>query len=79
MDLYEVGKKIALLRKEKNISQQTMAKDLNISRTTISNFENGSSSEIGFKKVLQIIDYVGYEIDLKEKSPFPVFEEVING
>ena len=79
MDFYELGKELALLRKSKNISQQTISKDLNISRATISNFESGTSSDIGLKKVLQIVDYLGYEINLKEKSPFPIFEDVING
>ncbi|MCG3675275.1 helix-turn-helix domain-containing protein [Aliarcobacter butzleri] len=78
MDFYELGKELATLRKSKNISQQTISKDLNISRATISNFESGTSSDIGLKKVLQIIDYLGYEINLKEKSPFPVFEDVVN-
>ncbi len=75
MDFYELGKELATLRKSKNISQQAISKNLNISRATISNFESGTSSDIGLKKVLQIIDYLGYEINLKEKSPFPVFEE----
>ncbi|WP_419677398.1 helix-turn-helix domain-containing protein [Aliarcobacter lanthieri] len=79
MDFYELGKELVALRKSKNISQQTISKDLNISRATISNFESGTSSDIGLKKVLQIIDYLGYEINLKEKSPFPVFEDVVNG
>jgi transcriptional regulator with XRE-family HTH domain len=79
MDFYELGKELATLRKSKNISQQTISKDLNISRATISNFESGTSSDIGLKKVLQIVDYLGYEINLKEKSPFPIFEDVING
>ena len=79
MDFYELGKELALLRKNKNISQQTISKDLNISRATISNFESGASSDIGLKKVLQIIDYLWYKINLKEKSPFPIFEDVING
>lgn len=79
MDFYELGKELASLRKSKNISQQTISKDLNISRATISNFESGTNSDIGLKKVLQIIDYLGYEINLKEKSPFPVFEDVVNG
>ena len=79
MDFYELGKELALLRKSKNISQQTISKDLNISRATISNFESGASSDIGLKKVLQIADYLGYEISLKEKSPFPIFEDIING
>ena len=79
MDFYGLGKELATLRKSKNISQQAISKDLNISRATISNFESGTSSDIGLKKVLQIIDYLGYEINLKEKSPFPVFEDVVNG
>lgn len=58
MDFYELGKELALLRKSKNISQQTISKDLSISRATISNFESGASSDIGLKKVLQIIDYL---------------------
>ncbi len=28
---------------------------------------------------LQIVDYLGLEVSLKEKSPFPVFEDIING
>lgn len=79
MDFYELGKKLALLRKDKKISTQTMANDLNISRATISNFENGSNNDIGLKKVLQIVDYLGFEINLKEKTPFPVFEDIVNG
>ncbi len=61
MDFYELGKELALLRKSKNISQQTISKDLNISRATISNFESGASSDMGLKKVLQIVDYLGYK------------------
>ncbi len=79
MNFYELGKELATLRKSKKISQQTIADDLHISRATISNFESGSNNDIGLKKALQIIDYLGYEINIKEKSPFPSFEDVING
>jgi len=79
MDYKEFGEKIATLRKEKKISQQTLATDLGISRATISSFENGNSVDIGLRKVIQIIDYLGYKFDLKEKSMFPVFEDLVNG
>lgn len=79
MNFYELGKELATLRKNKKISQQTIADDLNISRATISNFESGSNNDIGLKKALQLIDYLGYELNIKEKSPFPSFEDVING
>ncbi|MEA1956048.1 MAG: helix-turn-helix transcriptional regulator [Campylobacterota bacterium] len=69
MDFEAFEKELATLRKEKKISQKQLSTDLNISRVTISSFENGGSVDIGFKKVLQIVDYLGLEMQLKEKSP----------
>ncbi|WP_373000940.1 helix-turn-helix transcriptional regulator [Sulfurimonas sp.] len=76
MDFKEFGEYLSLLRKQNNISQEQMAKDLRISRATISSFENGRASDVGFKKVLQIVEYLGFELNVKEKSPFPTFEEL---
>ena len=76
MDFKEFGESIALMRKDKKISQGQMAKDLNISRATISSLENAKTVDIGIKKILQIIDYLGYELVFKEKSAFPTFEEL---
>lgn len=78
MDFNELGKEIASLRKMKKISQKELSEDLHISRATISSFENGNSVDIGLKKVLQIIDYLGFEFVLKEKMQFPVFEDILN-
>jgi len=76
MDFAEFGKEIALLRKQQNISQSELAGNLGISRATISSFENGRGVDIGLRKVLQIVDYLGYKIELKENSKFPSFEEL---
>ena len=76
MDFKEFGKNIAKLRKEQNISQTILCKDIGISRATLSSLENGRGVDIGFKKILDIVDYLGYEINLKTKSPFPSFEEL---
>jgi len=78
MDYQEFGKKLAFLRKEQKISQEQLSKDLGISRATISAFENGRSPDVGLKKILQIIDSLGYELTLKEKAPFPTFEELLD-
>lgn len=78
MDFKEFGKSISQLRKSKKISQTQIAKDLAISRATISSLENGSSVDVGLKKVLRILDYLDFEINIKEKSRFPVFEELLN-
>ncbi|MBE0492614.1 MAG: helix-turn-helix transcriptional regulator [Sulfurospirillum sp.] len=79
MDFSELGKEIAMLRKQKKVSQQSLCEDIAISRGTLSNLENGGNIDIGLKKVLQIVDYLGCEVCIKEKSPFPVFEDIING
>jgi transcriptional regulator with XRE-family HTH domain len=79
MEFKELGHEIATLRKQKKVTQQQLSNDLNISRATISGFENGSSSDIGLKKLIQLADYLGYELIIKEKSPFPIFEELVNG
>lgn len=78
MDFQDFTKQISHLRKSKNISQEKMSKDLHISRATISNFETGKSADIGLRKLMQILDYLGYEVQIKEKSPFPVFEDFLN-
>lgn len=79
MDFDTLGQTIAKLRKDQKITQVQLSDDLHLSRATISSFENGSSVDIGLKKVMQIADYLGYEITLKEKSPFPVFEDMVDG
>ena len=76
MDFNEFGIKLSNLRKTQKISQVDLCKDIGISRATLSSFENGRGVEIGFKKVLQIVDYLGYELDIMESSPFPTFEEL---
>jgi len=76
MDLKKFGAHMAQLRKEKKVSQEQLSRDLSISRATISSLENGTSSDVGIKKILHILDYLGYELTCKEKSPFPTFEEL---
>jgi len=79
MDFQTFGKELAQLRKQQKISQEKMAKDLGLSRATISSLENGRGVDIGLRKVLQIVDYLGVELCLREKSPFPTFEELRDG
>ena len=76
MDFKEFGSTLATLRKKQNISQSRLANDIGISRATISSLENGRGVDIGLKKVLKILDYLGYELVFEEKSQFPSFEEL---
>lgn len=76
MDYLELAEAVKNLRKSKKISQQTMSEHLDISRATLSAFENGKPTDIGVRKVILILDYLGYQFKITEKSRFPTFEEL---
>lgn len=76
MNYLEIGQAIKTLRRARRIPQQRMAEHLDISRATLSAFENGRPGDIGIKKVLLMLDYLGHELRIAEKSPFPTFEEL---
>ncbi len=78
MDLKELGLKIKKYRKENFISQSKICDDLKISRATLSSLENGRGVDVGIKKVMQILDYLGYEFCIKQKSLFPTLEDLRN-
>lgn len=79
MEFVELGRKVRLLRREQGVSQQLMAQQLGFSRATLNAFETGRSGDIGLKKVIAMLDYLGYELSLRDKSPFPTFEELRDG
>lgn len=76
MDFQTLGQEIRHLRRQRRISQQLMAEHLAISRTTLNALETGKAGDIGIKKIIKILDYLGMELNLREKSPFPTFEEL---
>ncbi|MDF1879134.1 helix-turn-helix transcriptional regulator [Sulfurimonas sp. SAG-AH-194-C20] len=76
MDFQEIGQAITKLRKEQDISQKQLCEDIGISRATLSSFENGRGVDIGLRKVLCIVDYLGYKFDLNPNTIFPSFEEL---
>lgn len=76
MDIQTLGQQIRNLRRQRHISQQLMAEHLAISRTTLNTLESGKAGDIGVKKIIKILDYLGMELSLREKSPFPTFEEL---
>lgn len=58
--------KIAIIRKEKGISQKEMAKRLGISKGGMNNYETGKR-DIPFSKLEKYVDELGYEIKLMLK------------
>lgn len=78
MDFIELGQTAKALRKQKKVSQQLMAQHLAISRATLSAFENGRPGDIGLRKAIQIFDYLDQQLCLRDKSPFPTLEALLD-
>ena len=76
MDFQTLGHEITAFRQQQGVSQQQMADHLGISRATINALENGRSGDIGIRKVMKILDYLGKELAVRDKSPFPTLEEL---
>jgi len=79
LKLFEIGTKLKELRKEKNITQEELAKIANISRVTLGKLERGHVGSVSIRTLDLILDALGYEIDFKPKDSYgfgiPVFGE----
>ena len=56
-----IGMQIAKLRKEKNITQEELAKNLDVSAQAVSKWENGGAPDL--ELLPRIADYFGVSID----------------
>jgi len=74
--LFEIGKKIRAERKLRKISQEKMAKDLEMSRTTISQIESGTVQEIGVRKLIRMLEYLDLELRLRPAGVPPTLDEL---
>lgn len=70
MILSELGKTIRDLRKQRGLSQESLAEQSGISRATLSKLENGYIANISIVVVNQILSLLDYEINIKPTNPF---------
>ena len=57
-----IGERITVLRKEKDISQAELAKRMNVSRQAVSKWEQGSSSP-DTDRLIQLAEILGTEVE----------------
>ena len=70
MVLSELGSKIRELRKEKSMSQENLAKEVGLSRNTLSKLENGYIANISIVALDKVLNKLGYELEIKHRNPF---------
>lgn len=74
--LFEIGENIRLTRKSRKITQAEMAKALGMSRTTIGQIENGTVQEIGVRKLIRVLEFLGLELKVRPAGRPPTLEEL---
>lgn len=79
MDYKELGRFITQARRDKRCSQQRLADHIGVSRATISALEQGRSGDVGLRKVMKMLDFLGYELITRARTPFPTLEELRDG
>lgn len=74
--LYEIGDRIRTARKARRIPQAKLARELHMSRSTISQIESGTVQEIGVRKLMNILDYLGLEFQIRPAGLPPTLDEL---
>jgi transcriptional regulator with XRE-family HTH domain len=74
--LFEIGEEIRKERKRRKISQEKMAKYLEMSRATISQIESGTVREIGVRKLIRILEYLNLELRVRLAGAPPTLDEL---
>ena len=74
--LLEIGKQIRTARKGRKLTQAGLASALGMSRTTIGQIEKGTVQDIGIRKMIRILEYLGLELSVRPLGKPPTLEEL---
>lgn len=74
--LFKIGQQIRREREKHRMSQAKLAALLGMSRATISQIENGTVREIGFRKLIRILDVFELELVVRPAGAPPTLEEL---
>ena len=74
--LFEVGRQIQRTRKSRKITQAEVGKALGMSRTTVGQIERGTVQDIGVRKLIRLLEYLGLEIRVRPAGRPPTLEEL---
>jgi transcriptional regulator with XRE-family HTH domain len=78
MRLADLGPILREARQAAGLSQQQLAEPLGMSRATVSAIESGRCGEIGFTKLVALLDTVGLEITVGRGKRRPTIDDLRN-
>jgi transcriptional regulator with XRE-family HTH domain len=73
--LFEIGGQIQEPRKRRKITQAELGKALGVSRTTIGQIEKGPVRDIGVRKLIRLLEFLGLEMRVRPAGRPPTLEE----
>ena len=77
--LFEIGQRIRRERKQRKMSQSALAELLGMSRSTISQIENGTVQDIGVRKLIRILEVLDLELRVRLAGSPPTLDELREG
>ena len=61
-NLPELGRAVAVLRKQRNMTQRELAALSGLGTSTLARFETGGVAEFGARKLLRLLEVLGHEM-----------------
>ena len=74
--LADIGPLLKEARRKAGLSQAQLADPLGMSRATVSAIESGRCEEIGFSKLLALLERVGLEITVAPRKGRPTIDDL---
>lgn len=74
--LFSIGKEIRKVRRGRKLPQAELAKALGMSRTTIGQIENGTVQDIGVRKLVRVLEFLGLELRVRPSGAPPTLDEL---
>ena len=78
IDLNDIGNEIKNARKQRKLTREKLAELSGLSRARIEALENGRVSDMGFKRVLTLMNIAGFDFRLTTfNNKRPTLEDII--
>jgi DNA-binding XRE family transcriptional regulator len=75
--LSDLGKESAQARRRKSLTQAELARRAGVGQSTLARFEAGLASEFGLRKLLAVLDVLGYELRFSPRGHRRTLEDVL--